>query len=160
MPFGKGDARKLVAATTVKGAAPSSRGEWELVLETLEWRARVRKVLSLWNAIAGEFGLEAAAGGHDAGFKRVAQLAGSHRRCAADGFEFDAKLHARLEEALGKQTADRMWDGGEQFIALAFTSLTAHVDKSRLGYAMQRVQELLRKLEGHSGEMSSGCANT
>lgn len=152
-PFGKGDARKLVAAVKVKGASPTSRSDWELVQETLEWRAGVRKVLALWNAIAGEFGLEAAAGGPDTAFKRVAQCEAHIDDVRRMSFEFDAKLHARLEEVLGKQTADRMWDGGEQFVALAFTSLTAHVDKSRLGYAMQRVQELLRKLEGHSGDV-------
>ena len=31
-------------------------------------------------------------------------------------FDFDAKLHSRLEEVFGKQTADRMWDGGEPFV--------------------------------------------
>ena len=153
LPFGKGDARKLVAAVKVKGASPTSRSDWELVQETLEWRAGVRKVLARWNALVGEFGLESAAGGPDAAFKRVAQCESHIDDVRRMTFEFDANLHARLEEVLGKHTADRMWDGGEQFVALAFTSLTAHVDKSRLGYAMQRVQELLRKLEGHSGKV-------
>jgi very-short-patch-repair endonuclease len=44
-----------------------------------------------------------------------------------------------------------MWDGGESFVAGAYSSLQAHVDKGRLAYAMKRVQELVKKLEGHRG---------
>ncbi len=36
-------------------------------------------------------------------------------------------------------------------MAGAYSSLQAHVDKGRLAYAMKRVQELVRKLEGQRG---------
>ena len=154
-PFGKGDARKLIAAATVTGAAPSSKGDWELVRQTLAWRTDARKVLARWNSLSAEFGLAAPDPGVEAGFKTIAQSQSGIEDVRLLTFDFDAKLHSRLEDVLGKRTADRMWDGGETFVASAYSSLQAHVDKGRLAYAMKRVQELIRKLEGHRGGIVS-----
>ena len=151
LPFGRGDARKLVAAVTVAGAAPSSMGDWELVQETLSWRTETRKVLARWSSLSAEFGLAAPDPGVEAGFKKVGLWQSGIEDVHQLVFDFDAKLHYRLEEVFGKRTADRMWDGGETFVAGAYSSLQAHVDKGRLAYAMKRVQELVRKLEGHKG---------
>ena len=151
LPFGKGDARKLIAAVTVTGVAPSSKGDWELVQETLGWRTEARKVLARWNSLSAEFGLAATDPGIEAGFKKVALWQAGIEDVRLLTFDFDAKLHSRIEDVFGKRTADRMWDGGETFVAGAYSSLQAHVDKGRLAYAMKRVQELVRKLEGHRG---------
>lgn len=153
LPFGKGDARKLIAAVTVIGAAPTSKGDWELVQETLGWRTEARKVLARWNSLSAEFGLEAPEPGVEAGIKKVAlwQLSIEDARLLI--FDFDSKLHPRLKEVFGTLTPDRMWDGGEAFVAEAYSSLHAHVDKGRLAYAMKRVQELVRTLEGHRGDI-------
>ena len=151
LPFGKGDARKLIAAVTVTGATPSSKGDWELVQETLAWRTEARRVLARWNSLSAEFGLATPDPGVDAGFKKVALWQSGIEDVRLLTFDFDAKLHPRLEEVFGKRIAERMWDGGETFVAGAYSSLQAHVDKGRLAYAMKRVQELVRKLDGHRG---------
>ena len=151
LPFGKGDARKLIAAVTVTGAAPSSKGDWELVQEILTWRTETRKILARWNSLSAEFGLAAPDPGVEAGFKKVALWQSGIEDVRQLTFDFDAKLHSRLEEVFGKHTADRMWDGREAFVASAYSSLQSHVDKGRLAYAMKRVQELVRKLEGNRG---------
>jgi len=151
LPFGKGDARRLIAAVTVTGVAPASTNDWILVRDTLSWRTEARKVLARWTSLSGEFGLEAPGAGVEPAFKKVAQWQASVEDVRQLTFDFDAKLHARLEEVFGRKTADRMWAGGESFVASAYSSLQAHVDKGRLAYAMKRVQELVRKLEGRSG---------
>lgn len=151
LPFGKRDARKLIASVTVTGAAPSSQGNWELVQETLAWRTEARRVLACWKSLSTEFGLAAPDLGVDASFKKVALAQTGIEDVQLLTFDFDVKLHSRLEEVFGKRTADRMWDGGETFVAYAYASLQAHVDKGRLAYAMKRVHELARKLEGHGG---------
>jgi very-short-patch-repair endonuclease len=150
-PFGKGDARKIIAAVTVTGSAPSSKGDWELVQESLAWRSDTRKVLARWNSLSAEFGLATPDPGVEAGFKKVALSQAGIEDVRLLTFDFDAKLHSRLEEVFSKRIADRMWDGGETFLADACSSLQAHVEKGRLAYAMKRVQELVRKLEGHRG---------
>jgi very-short-patch-repair endonuclease len=151
LPFGKGDARKLVAAVTVSGVAPAGKPEWELVQELLTWRVEARKVLARWASLSVEFGLEAPGPGVEPALKKVATLQSGIEEMRQLTFDYDAKLHSGLQDVFGKQSADRMWDGGEPFVATAYSSLQAHVDKGRLAYAMKRVQELVRKLDGHSG---------
>jgi very-short-patch-repair endonuclease/Cdc6-like AAA superfamily ATPase len=151
LPFGKGEARKLVQAVKVLGIAPSSKEDWTLVERTAAWRVEVRKVLARWNSMSEEFGLEHAEEGLEAAFKGVVQakihIEDVHRLV----FEFDAKLHERILEVFGRLMADRMWDEGEPFLTAVWSSLQAHVDKGRLAYAMKRVQDLLKKLEGRNG---------
>ena len=151
LPFGRGDARKLVAGVTVSGVVPAAKGNWETVQELVGWRIEARKLLARWNSLSAEFGLEASDPGVDAGFKKVAHWQGTIEEVRQLTFDYDAKLHPRLAEVFGKATADRMWDGGETFVASASASVQAHVDKGRLAYAMKRVQQLVRKLDGHSG---------
>ncbi len=99
----KGDARKLIAAVTVTGVAPASKADWELVQATLDWRTEARKVLGALDSLSTEFGLEAAGAGVDAGFKKVAHWQASIEEVRQLTFDFDAKLHARLEEVFGKR---------------------------------------------------------
>lgn len=151
MPFGKADARKLVAAVKVTGNSPESVENWKAVKELMSWRAEAHKTLAKWTSLGAEFGLEAAGNSLESDFKRVAHWQSGVEDVRRLTFDFDAILHQRLVEVFGKSTADRMWEGGETFVALALTSLHAHVDKGRLAYAMKRVQEILRKLDGHTG---------
>lgn len=151
LPFGKGEARKLVAAVTVAGVAPTAASEWQTVSRVVAWRNSARKLLARWTALSGEFALEPLETGLEAGFRMAAQAEGSIEDARRLVFDYDAKLNERLEEVFGKRIADKMFDGGEPFVGSAYSSLQAHVDKGRLGYAMKRVQELLKKLEGHRG---------
>ncbi len=169
LPFGKGDARRLVSVITVAGFAPASPADWQLVQTLLRWRVAARKAIARWTSLAGEFGLEVPDAGVEPALKKLADWQLDIEKVRQSTFEFDAKLHSRLERVFGRQIADRLWDEGESFVAIAHSSLQAHVDKTRLAYAMKRVQELVRKLNGHSGRVvealrvflteSLGCAN-
>ena len=68
-------------------------------------------------------------------------------------YDYDSKLHSRLDEVFGKLLADRVRGGVEAIVEAAYKSLQSHVDKGRLGYAMKRIEELVGKLEGHSGKI-------
>jgi very-short-patch-repair endonuclease len=151
LPFGKGDARKLLARVAVLGSPPKEKEDWEIVQEAIAWRTDSKKMLSQWNAIAVEFGIEIKTGSLDNVCKRVYQLQRRINDIHKLAFDYDAKLHGRFERVFGRVTADTMWDRGEAFISSAKGSLKAHVDKGRLAYAMNRVSELVRKLEPHSG---------
>jgi very-short-patch-repair endonuclease len=153
LPFGRSEARRLLAAVTIAGAAPSSTAEWKTVHGGLAWRQTARKVLARWTALSGEFGLEPLQNGLENAFRGVARAEALIEDVRKLVFEFDSMLHGRLDEVFGKRTADKMFDGGESFVATAYSSLQAHVDKGRLGYAMKRVQELLKKLDGHHGSI-------
>lgn len=151
LPFGKGAARQLVAATTVTGAAPTSGQDWSYVKEALTWRAEARKVVARSNALSSEFGFESSNDALDFSFKHIASAVGHIEDVRRLTFEFDAQLHPLFVDVFGKPTADRMWDSGEQFVAAASTSLQAHLEKGRLAYTLKRIQELVRKLDAHSG---------
>ena len=151
LPFGKGEARRYLAAVQVTGDAPASPEDWKSVQTLLAWRTEARKVLAKWSSLSAEFGLEPTAGSLEVDFRKVAHWRSGVEDVRRLAFDFDAMLHSRLAEVFGKAAADRMWDGGESFVALASSSLQAHVDKSRLAYAMKRVQEFTRKLDGQSG---------
>lgn len=151
LPFGKGEARKVLARIKIAGSPLTTVDDWKIVQQLLIWRTEARTVLAKWSSLSAEFGLEVISGGLDADFRKVAEWQGSVEDTRQLTFDFDAKLHPRLAEVFGKTVADRVWDGGEAFVALVSSSLQAHVDKGRLAYAMKRVQEIVRKLDGHSG---------
>ena len=151
LPFRKGEARKLIAGVTVLGAPPEGKDDWELVQESVDWRALSKRSIARWNAVAAEFGIPQQTGSADNVCKRVHQLQRRIMDLHTLAFEYDGKLHAQFERVFGRTTADRLWDGGEDFVAVAEESLQKHIDKGRLAYAMNRIGELVRKLEPHRG---------
>lgn len=151
LPFGQGAARKMIDSVTVQGIGPAGRPAWELVKQAVAWRLTARKVLSRWAALAGEFELEPGHGAIDDWFRLVSQWEPTVEDVRKLRFDFDAHLHGRLAEVFGKPVADKLNEGGEVLVATAFTSLQAHLDRNRLAYALRRVQELVRLLDGHQG---------
>ena len=152
IPFGSGDARKLVASVKVLGASPqpSSKADWEEVQRLLSWRADVRMVVARWNSLADELGLEQAEG-LEPGFKKIAQAQVYIEDVRRLVFDFDATIESRVSAVFGKVVGDRLIAEGEPFLATISSSLQAHIDKGRLAYAMKRVKELMQKLESRSG---------
>lgn len=151
LPFGKSEARKLIGATTVEGGKPADAAAWGQVAQLLSWRHRARKALARWSSLSGELALEATPEGLDAGFKSLEQWRSGIEDARSLAFDIDPSVSTRLEEVFGKATADRAKERGEAFLDLARNSLLAHLDKGRLSYATRRVQEILLKLNCHSG---------
>ncbi|MFO1319023.1 MAG: AAA domain-containing protein [Burkholderiales bacterium] len=151
LPFGKGEARRLLAAMAIGGGSPRTDRDWAMAKGGLDWRLNARKCLSKWTALSAEFGLPAAEAGVDASFKAIVSLQALIDDSIRLVFEYDSRLHSELEQVYGRTAADKVWDGGEPFIARAYASVQAHVDKERLSYALRRIQEFIRSLEGHAG---------
>lgn len=152
-PFGKGEARKMIAAARVAGAAPNSPDEWRLVQETTGWRVNARRLIAKWSSFSAEFGLGQPEQGLESGFRQLAQWQPSIEALRELVFEYDANLHNRLSEVFGSAAVDRMGAAGEQSLTDAYTSARAHLDKSRLGYALRHQQELVGYLEGCGGDI-------
>ena len=152
-PFGKGEARKMIAATKVAGAPPDSPDEWRLIQEATVWRVNARRVIAMWNSLSAEFSLGQPEQGLESGFRQLARWQPSIEAIRQLVFEYDANLHKRLCEVFGGAAVDRMGAAGEQSLTEAYTSVRAHLDKGRLGYALRRQQELVGLLEGCGGEL-------
>lgn len=155
LPFGKSAARKLVAAVTVLGSPPATVEDWSLVEEMLTWRAEAQKALVRWSAIASEFDIEPVSGELEPAFKRLVQLRGYVEEVFQLVFDLDTPIPEKVQEVFGREVTNKLLSIGEDYFGTIALSLQAHADKSRLVYAVRRVQELQRKLEGRTGGIVS-----
>ena len=151
LPFGKGEARQLVASVTVLGSAPGTAQNWALVQDLLDWRAEAKKSIARWNSFAAEFDVEPQSGPLDSACKGISPLQELIEDTHELAFGYDAKVQAEIERVFGRQVADRVRDAMDATLKTVTESLHAHVDKSRLAYAMGRVRELVMKLDERSG---------
>lgn len=151
LPFGKGDARKLIAAVAIAGSAPESAVDWELVQEVLDWRADSKRIVAKWNAVTSEFGLEPQLGALDAACRSMTQWQEVIYDAHELAFDYDNLLRGKVAEVFGKRAADDVLEQGEEAVEHIRLSLHAHVDKGSLSYAMGRVAGLAKKLDGRSG---------
>ncbi|MDI1258262.1 AAA domain-containing protein [Aquabacterium sp.] len=154
LPFGKAEARKLVAAVSVAGSEPT-REAWAQVKEAVQWRLDSRRELARFGAIATEFGLEIEASvGLDTGIKRA------HDQLIFVGhthelvYAVERQLFGRVEAVFGTRMANDLGDDYEISLAGLVDSLLAQLDKGRLGYAMGKVSEYLAVLDGKSGDIT------
>jgi very-short-patch-repair endonuclease len=153
LPFGKGEARKLVAAVTVLGSVPTTSSDWDLVGEALQWRADARKAVAKWNSVSAEFGIEGQTGALDVACRAMTQLQEAIQDTHALAFDYDAKLRDETEKAFGTRSAETLLEKGDGAVSAIRESLHAHVDKGRLSYAMNRLGEVVSKLNGRGGQV-------
>lgn len=144
-----------ISAVTILGSAPTTTEEWGIVQQILHWRAEAQKALVRWSAIAKEFDIEPSNGELEPAFKRVLQLRGYVEEVLQLVFELDTPIPGKVQDVFGPETMNKLLDIGEDYFSTIGLSLQAHADKSRLVYAVERVQDLQRKLEGHSGGIVS-----
>ena len=154
LPFGKAAAREIVGSVTVLGSAPAGRDGWVAVQELVLWRESAHKEVARWTAISAEFGLSSQSADLDATFRHIVHQQSWVEDAKTFVFEVEQKLHARVQEVFGKKVADQAVDRGASSIAEIIASLTAHLDKGRLGYAMKRVGDILEKLRDRTGPVS------
>jgi very-short-patch-repair endonuclease len=154
LPFGKGEARKLLAAITVLGSAPKNAQDWDLVQALLDWRAHAKKSVARWNAIAGEFGIEAQSGSVDAASKAIFLQQQFIEDTHQLAFAYEANLRGRIEGVFGKIVADHVGDATDAALKTVTESLQTQVDRGRLAYAMGHLSELVKKLDRFSGAIA------
>jgi very-short-patch-repair endonuclease len=154
LPFGKAAARELVSLVTVLGSKPAGRDGWVAVQELVQWRESAHKEVARWSAFSAEFGLTTHPAELEVTFRHIVHQQSWVEDARTFVFEIEQKLHDRVQEVFGKKIADQVWEQGAPFIAEISSSLTAHLDKGRLGYAMKRVGEILEKLRDRTGPVA------
>jgi len=151
LPFGKSAARKLVEAVTVAGAKPKGVEDWKPVNQWVQWRLQARKALAQWSSLSGEFGFDVPSAGPEQAVRGLTSAIALVRDVDQLQFDIDVQLEANVSGVFGGATAARLWDECEAFVGVVRESLQSHLDKGRLGYALRRVQEIAKKLDGHKG---------
>ena len=155
LPFGKSAARKLVEAVTVAGVKPRAAEDWQVVNEWVQWRLQARKALAQWASLSGEFGFDVPDVGPEQAVRSLAPTIVLVKDVDQLQFDFDQHLQSKVAGVFGGTVAARLLDEGEKFVGLVRESLQSHLDKGRLGYALRRVQEIVKKLDGHTGGIVS-----
>ena len=148
LPFGKKEARDMIAAVTVAGVRPAQLGDWESVQAQASFQLEARKACATWNSVAGEFGLPPTTDISALGFRALT----GHRAHIKDLetliFSFDSDMAQQVGEVMGQQVAKEFEISGEPHLERIEYSILQHLDKGQLRYAMQQVQALLDKLDG------------
>lgn len=150
LPFGKGDARRLVSAVTVLGAAPKRTEDWEEVLAFVTWRLTAHREVARWSAIGTEFGLATQTAEIETTVRTVVQQQSLVDDAKRFVFEFERQMHKRVEQVFGKPVADQVSEDSA-YLDRVRVSLISNLESGRLGYAMKRAGDTLEKLRDRSG---------
>ena len=156
LPFGRGDARKLVAAVTVAGAAPSNAEQWQLVRKAAAWRLTSARELARYSSVSVEFGLSQISSAQlDAGVKQAHEQLSLVEHVHKLVFELERKiLFGAVADVFGAPTANGIGQDYAAKLPALIQSLNAHLEKGRLGYALSRLSELRSSLDGSSGKIT------
>ena len=153
LPFGKSEARKLVAALTIARFCAVRWRRLGIDHEALQWRADAKKTVAKWNSVASEFGIAPQSGALDAACRAMTQLQAFIQDTHELAFNYDAKLRDETEKVFGARAADTLLADTDKSIDQIRESLHAHVDRGRLSYAMNRLGEIVSKLNGRDGQV-------
>lgn len=153
LPIGNAVARGIVNSVTVAGIKPKVAEDWKCVKELVEWRLEARKALVRWASLSGEFDFDVMNEAPEQAIRNLTASISIIKNVDQLQFDFDSHLEARVAEVFGKNISSSIKNDGEQAIVNIRESLQSHLDKGRLGYAMRRVQEISKKLDGHSGNI-------
>lgn len=151
LPFGQAKARHLIDSVTVLGSTPADTAGWAAVQKIVQWRDNSHREVARWSAISAEFGLNTQITEIENTVRHIIQQQSWFEDARMFVFEFEPQLHGRVEQLFGKKIADQIGEKGMPFLEELRASLTAHLDKGHLGYAIKAVGETLNKLRERSG---------
>ncbi|NNM65919.1 MAG: ATP-binding protein [Burkholderiales bacterium] len=154
LPFGKAEARKVIEACKVQGAAPASALAWSQVAAVLNWRDDARQALARWASVGAEFGITPPED------RFIEQRV---RQAAEDGqliltltdlvFRTEPEWPERLQKTFTDHAhaLDLLNEDQRKSVE---ESVSAHLERQRLDSATMLVQDLQTKLQAHSGLLS------
>ena len=151
LPFGKKQARAALAGAVVAGLKPASVEDWQAVETELRHRLTVRQLIARWNAAAAECGLATVTGAKEDGFRRLALNARQVLALRVVATDLDPAVRTGIVRVFGHRVAAGLPKEETARLAHLTESLTQHLDRGRLAYAMSQVNDVLRKLEDCAG---------
>lgn len=151
LPFGNKEARQLIASTLVLGETPRNPEMWNEVYSYVNWRLDAHREIARWTSIANEFGLVTSQAKVESAVGQIIESQKWVEEAKKFIFIMQSQLNKRIEAAFGKQIVDRLLADQDAFIEEARNSLNAHLDHGRLAYAMQRINDTLKKIQERDG---------
>ena len=153
LPFGKQEARTHVIGVTVTGRKPSSSEEWQHVKAQVQYRLKARELSARWNALAAEFGLPTTQGDVEESFRSLVQWQSHIQNIRRLVSEFETAIRGHVEIVFGEEVTACLNEQRAALLDAMRVSLSQHIDKGRLAYAAQPVSDLIKKLDGKSGQV-------
>ncbi len=153
LPFGKSEARQLVSAVTLLGAAPSGQDDWRWVQKLVRWRHSAQREAVRWSAISAEFGLTAPVADMEAAVSQIAQQQAWVLDAWTLVFDFQHSLPAKIEQVFGQAGLGKGGQKSPSWLGEMGRSLEAHLDQERLGYAARQIDVTLSQLRDKSGPL-------
>ena len=153
LPFGKLEARTAIAAISISGLKPSNPDDWHKASQHIAYLLDARKLVARWNSLADEFGMPKAEG--EAGnFCRILTGYQTHLFDVKEfTFGFEVYLESKTRRVFGEEVAVRLKVDSEKLVFAIQMSLTQHLAKGRLVYAVHRVSDMLAKIDHSSGQV-------
>lgn len=151
--FGSKDIKQLLTKVTVMGLnpKPDNREAWQAVAVHAEYLLNARKLLSRWNALGKEIGLDSVVGSLDDAFRLLAWHKDHINKIKQLSVEFDRPLSGKISRVFDHATIETKNTDVKQHVEAIRQSLSQHLDRDRFTYAHRQATELIKKLEGHSG---------
>ncbi|MES2027121.1 MAG: AAA domain-containing protein [Pseudomonadota bacterium] len=149
LPFGKKEARDIVQGVTVSGVRPADAQAWQAVAETCQHRRDTRQLIARWNVIADEYSLPRVENGEQA-LRQLTVIAEKIAHLKEFVLSYERVLPMRVDEVFGKGVPRNTIAAVQALVS----SLSQHLDKGRLSYAVLRVAGYLGKLEQKSGAVT------
>lgn len=153
LPFGKQDARAILASITVRGLKPRSDDDWLQVSRHIGYLLDARKLIARWNVIISELNLPSVHGEVVESFRVMVKLHDHIQDVRRLVSTFESEVPKKTKRVFGDEILANLASQGEILIAAMRTSLTQHLDKGRLAYAMQQVSDLLGKIDSGAGDV-------
>jgi len=153
LPFGNSIARGFVNSVTVAGIKPKKVEEWQAVNDLVQWRLQARKAIAQWNSLSIEFDFPSSSEQPEQAVRSLTLPISIIKDTDKLEFEFNVQLQEQVTKVFGANLSSQLADQGERLIEKIRESLQSHIDKGRLGYALRRMQEIQKKLEGHTGNI-------
>lgn len=154
LPFGKSEARALIAATSVEGATAAGKEHWDLVHSAVAWRLDARRVLARYSSVGVEFGLDTAPTGDlDVGIKNAQKNLDLVETVHDMVFRAERQvLFKAVEGVFGTASAAQLGDDYEERLPELVESLTAHLEKGRLSHALSQLAVYKAVLDGKDSD--------
>ncbi|QPK62543.1 AAA family ATPase [Methylomonas sp. LL1] len=151
--FGSKEIKQLLVKVTVMGLNPKHDNQeaWQAVVVHAEYLLNARKLLSRWNVIGREIGLDSVDDNLDDAFRLLARHKDHIDDIKKLSVEFDRPLSEKISRVFGHAVIGTKNIDLKQQVEAITLSLSQHLDRDRFTYAHQQATALFKKIEGHSG---------
>ena len=150
LPFGKSEARKLIAEIQIEWGSPTIFSQWQQIINYLDWIKQAEKTLSIWKALSLEFTIpEMTIAGHK-DFDKLSNLVKQVLSAIYLNNNFYKKFAGEVELVFAKKITTEIRHDDEEMASELIVALEEHSSRFSLNSALSKQKDLLNKLANTS----------